>query len=135
MSSTPDESSVLANSNHEGDNQNMEVVVKTGENEITMNGEVEESPMTMATSRVLEYLQEAREESGGKAANNSSVFHGYRSHGREEEEESQEGSHDSHPPHTNGRASPAASFSTPDDAPSVHVSASAVEDWKLCQLG
>lgn len=131
MSSMPDESSVLAKSDHEGDNQNMEVVVETSENDITMNGEAEESSVTMATSRVLEYLQEAREEGGGKAAN-SSVFHGYRSHGREEEEEeSQEGSHDSHPPQTNGRASPAASFSTPDDTPSVHVSAFAAGGWKL----
>lgn len=136
MSSMPDESSVLAKSDHEGDNQNMEVVVETSENDITMNGEAEESPVTTATSRVLEYLQEAREEGGERAAN-SSVFHGYRSHGREEEEEeeSQEGSHGSHPPQTNGRASPAASFSTPDDTPSVHVSASAVGGWKLCRLG
>lgn len=128
----PDESSVLAKSDHEGDNQNMETAIKTSENEITIDGKVVETPMMMATSKVLEYLQEAREESGERAAN-SSVYHDYRSHGREEEaeEEEEEGSHDSHLPHTNGRASPAASFSTPDDTPSIQVSASATGGWKL----
>lgn len=134
MSSMPDESSVLAKSDHEDDNRNMESAGKTNENEneITIDGKTEESPMTMATSKVLEYLQKAREENGEKATN-SSVFHGYRGHEREEEEEeeSHEGSHDSHLPHTNGRASPAASFSTPDDTPSIHVGASAMVGWRL----
>lgn len=131
MSSMPDESSVLAKSGHEGDNQDlpdidaMEAVLETNENGFAVNGKMEEPPMTTATSRVLEYLQEAREESGGKAPNGS-VFHGYKSHEGEDEEESQHDSHDSHPPHTNGKASPAASFSTPDDTPSVHVGFSTV---------
>lgn len=134
MSSMPDESSGLAKSDHEDDDRNMESAVRTSENEITMGGKAEEFPMTMATSRVLEYLQKAREESGGEATN-SSGFHGYRGHERgEEEEESQEGSHDSHLPQTNGRASPAASFSTPDDTPSIHVSTSGMVGWKLCSL-
>lgn len=137
MSSMPDESSELAKSDHEDDNRNMESAVRASENEITMGRKAEEFPMTMATSRVLEYLQKAREESGGEATN-SSGFHGYKGHKREEEggeeEESQEGSHDSHLPQTNGRASPAASFSTPDDTPSIHVSASGMVGWKLCLL-
>lgn len=125
----PDESSVLAKSDHEAESQDLpsmeatEAAFETNENGFMVNGEAEEPPMTTATSRVLEYLQEAREESGGKATNGS-VFHGYKSREGGGEAESQNDSHDSHPPHTNGKASPAASFSTPDDTPSVHVSVS-----------
>ncbi|KAH8151233.1 uncharacterized protein LAJ45_04435 [Morchella importuna] len=146
MSLRPDESSELANDNHAGSNQNLQTetaeTVQEHEDWHTMGmngnkdtggdvgergeGKEEASIGTAATtSRVLEYLQEARKESGGLESANVSVFHSYKNSDGEEIE--QEGSHtdsqDSHLPHaTNGRNSPAPSFSNPDDTPSVHGS-------------
>jgi hypothetical protein len=146
MSSMPDESSELANDNHAGSNQNLQTetaeTVQEHEDWHTMGmdgnkdtgGDVgergegkEEAPIgtTTTTSRVLEYLQEARKESGGLGSANVSVFHSYKNSdgGEIEQEGSHTDSQDSHLPHaTNGRNSPAPSFSNPDDTPSVHVS-------------
>lgn len=141
MSSMSDESSVLAKDGHEGDNQDMQDMDATGaapeanDNGFSMNGRMEESPVAAVTSKVLEYLQEAREESGGVKSANGSVFHGYKNTGGEEEVESRGSSHGSHDSHlplaTNGRNSPAASFSTPDDTPSIHVSSYVAGGLKL----
>lgn len=146
MSSRPDESSELANDNHAGSNQNLQTetagTVQEHEDWHTMGmngnkdtgGDVgergegkEEAPIgtTTTTSRVLEYLQEARKESGGLESANVSVFHSYKNSdgGEIEQEGSHTDSQDSHLPHaTNGRNSPALSFFNPDDTPSVHVS-------------
>ncbi|KAH0609014.1 uncharacterized protein H6S33_001242 [Morchella sextelata] len=146
MSSMPDESSELANDNHAGSNQNLQTetaeTVQEHEDWHTMGmdgnkdtgGDVgergegkEEAPIgtTTTTSRVLEYLQEARKESGGLGSANVSVFHSYKNSdgGEIEQEGSHTDSQDSHLPHaTNGRNSPAPSFSNPDDTPSVHGS-------------
>ncbi|KAG0635737.1 Golgi CORVET complex core vacuolar protein 8-domain-containing protein [Tuber brumale] len=116
MSSISNESSVpeTSESNREGNGQeaeNVEVMRDLNEGELEVNGGVPESMTNTATSRVLEYLQEAREEENGTA------FRGFK--------QAKKSTDNEHPDLSNsisGETSPAGSLSTPDDTPSIQGS-------------
>jgi hypothetical protein len=111
----PDESSMLANGEDSRDEaENTEGTQGPGKGKPLANGNATESMTDKASSRVLEYLQEAREEGDGEA--NASAFHWFRMGDKEGADEDLDLPHNA-----NGKASPATSLSTPDDTPSIQV--------------
>ncbi|PWW74466.1 hypothetical protein C7212DRAFT_365158 [Tuber magnatum] len=116
MSSIPTEGSVpgTGESNREGNGQefkNAEVGQELRGGELEVNGDVPESMMDTTTSRVLEYLQEAREERNGSA------FKAFNQAKKSADPEHQDLSNS-----INNETSPAGSLSTPDDTPSIQGS-------------
>ncbi|KAL7274885.1 Vacuolar protein sorting-associated protein 8 [Rhizina undulata] len=111
MSSKPDESLVLASDTNEADEvfAVAEEISELPRNEDTSDRNGEQ----LQTSKVLEYLQEAREEGAGDI--NGTGFRGYKQVDNTQED------HDL-PSATNRVSSPAESYSTPDDTPSLHGS-------------
>jgi hypothetical protein len=117
MSSIPNEGSVPETSerNREGNKnggENAGVMRDLSEGNVEVNGDVPESMTNIATSRVLEYLQEAREEGNGSA------FKGFR-----QAKKSADNEHPDLSNSINGETSPPGSLSIPDDTPSIQVSA------------
>lgn len=87
----------------------------SGETKLAANGNTFELMADNSTSRVLEYLQEAREEGNGEGDGPNFHWFKMRSNGPDQELDL---------PHTPaGETSPAASLSTPDDTPSIQVGA------------
>ncbi|CUS11089.1 unnamed protein product [Tuber aestivum] len=116
MSSIPNEGSVPETSESDrGDNgrevENVEVGRGLSEGELEVNGGIPQSMTDTTTSRVLEYLQEAREEGNGSA------FKGFK-----QAKKSADNEHPDLSNSINGKTSPAGSLSTPDDTPSIQGS-------------
>ena len=125
MSSIPNEGSVpeTSESNREDSRheaENAEAMRDLSQGKFEVNGDVPESMTNTATSRVLEYLQEAREEGNGSA------FKGFKQAKKSADNEHQDLSNS-----INGETSPTGSLSTPDDTPSIQVSATS---WWLYLL-